>query len=99
MNKSKERQLEPLHPGIHIEEEMLYLGLTKVKTATILGVSRQYLDRVLKGNAPINVSIATRLAIAFGSTAQVWMSLQTDYDIWNYMSKHKEELEHLESYA
>ena len=99
MDKLNERQLPPLHPGKHIEEEILYLGLTKVKAATILGISRQYLDRVLKGNASINVSIATRLAIAFGSTAKVWMSLQADYDIWNYMSEHKDELEHLECYA
>jgi len=99
MDKSNKRKLPPLHPGIHIEEEILYLGLTKVKTATILGISRQYLDRVLKGNASINVSIATRLAAAFGSTAKVWMSLQADYDIWNYISEHKEELEHIECYV
>jgi len=62
MDKLNERQLPPLHPGKHIEEEIFYLGLTKVKAATILG-----------------------------------MSLQADYDIWNYMSEHKDELEHIEA--
>lgn len=88
-----DRKLAPLHPGMHLKEEISHLGLKKIQTAKVLGISRQYLDRLLNGKASITAPIAAHIAIAFGSTPKIWMSLQVDYDLWHYTNEHREELE------
>ena len=99
MKNIPNRSLPPLHPGIHLKEEIDYLGLTKTKTASLLGISRQYLDRLLKGKASITAPIAAHIAVAFGTTAKVWMALQADYDLWYYTNEHQCELDQIECVA
>lgn len=93
------RALAPLHPGIHLKEEMEYLGLTKKDTASALGISRQYLDKILNGNASITAPVAAHIAVAFGTTDIVWLNLQADYDLWVYRQEHGKELENVPVYA
>jgi addiction module HigA family antidote len=72
----------PPHPGRIIREDCLQpLGLTVTSGAKILGVSRQTLNNLVNQQAGISPEMAIRLSKAFGSTAQTWMRLQSNYDL------------------
>ena len=86
------RKMRPLHPGAHLEEDRIALGLNKTETAKLLGISRQHLDRILKGESPITAPVAAHIAVAFGTTARIWLALQADYDLWYYRQDHEAEL-------
>ena len=40
------------------------------------------LARVLNGKAGISAAIAIRLAAALGTTPELWMNMQSQYDLW-----------------
>ena len=74
------RMHNPPHPGLVLRE---YLGKTAVSAAAAhLRVTRVTLSRVLNGKAGISASMALRLAAALGTTPELWMNMQSQYDLW-----------------
>ena len=72
----------PSHPGLLVRHECLEpLGLTITAGATVLGVTRKTLSGIVDAHAGISPEMAVRLAKAFGSTARVWLDMQTAYDL------------------
>ena len=72
----------PPHPGLSIKLDCLEpLGLSVTEGARALGVTRQALSNVINGKAGISAEMATRLSQAFGGTAEVWLRMQTVYDL------------------
>ena len=72
----------PPHPGRIIRQECIEaLGLTVTAAAAGLGVARKTLSEILNGRSGISPEMALRLARAFGSSAEVWLGLQMDYDL------------------
>lgn len=72
----------PSHPGLLVKHECLEpLGLTITAGATVLGVTRKTLSGIVNARAGISPEMAVRLAKAFGSTARVWLDMQTAYEL------------------
>jgi len=70
----------PPHPGLVLRE---YLGDMPVSTAAAhLRTTRVTLSRLLNGKAGISANMALRLAAAFGTSAELWMNMQSQYDLW-----------------
>jgi len=70
----------PPHPGSVLRE---YLGdLAVTKAAAHLRITRVTLSRVLNGKAGISAAMAIRLAAALGTTPELWMNMQSQYDLW-----------------
>ena len=77
------RMHNPPHPGELIAEDCLKpLGLTVTAAAEALGVSRKTLSAIVNGHAGVTAPMAMRLAKAFGSTAEFWLRLQMQRDLW-----------------
>ena len=74
------RMHNPPHPGLVLRE---YMGELSVSTAAAhLRVTRVTLSRVLNGKAGISASMALRLAAALGTSPELWMNMQSQYDLW-----------------
>jgi addiction module HigA family antidote len=72
----------PPHPGRIVRQECLEpLGLTVKEAAKRLGVTRQALNNVVNAKCGISPEMAVRLSQAFGSSPEVWLGLQMDYDL------------------
>ena len=72
----------PAHPGLGIKEYCLNpLGLSVTDAASILGVARHTLSRVLNGRAAISPEMAIRFEKAGWSNAEFWLRCQTAYDL------------------
>jgi antitoxin HigA-1 len=71
----------PSHPGQLIKSEIEYLGLSITKAAKGLGITRQQLHRVIKGECALSPEMAVRLEKAIGSTADTWLHMQLNYDL------------------
>lgn len=72
----------PPHPGRIIRQECIEaLGLTVTAAAAGLGVARKTLSEILNGRSGISPEMALRLARAFGSSPEMWLGLQMDYDL------------------
>ena len=83
------RMKSPPHPGFSVRHDCLEpLGLTMTEAANALGVTRQALNNLVNGKSGISPEMAIRLNKAFGGGAEVWLSLQMDYDLAQAM-KHE----------
>ena len=72
----------PPHPGRIIKQECLEpLELSITRAADILGVTRLTLSNVVNGKNAVSPEMAIRLSKAFGSSPEVWLGLQMDYDL------------------
>lgn len=72
----------PPHPGLSVRHDCLEpLGLTITAGAKVLGVSRQALNNLVNGKSAISPEMAIRLDKAFGGGADVWLRLQSSYDL------------------
>jgi addiction module HigA family antidote len=52
------------------------------EAARELGVARQTLHRILAETHPITPDMAVRLGKFCGNGAQLWLTMQADYDLW-----------------
>jgi addiction module HigA family antidote len=72
----------PPHPGGIVRRQCLTpLKLTVTEAAKGLGVTRQALSDLVNERAAISVEMAFRLSKAFGSSPEMWLGLQMDYDL------------------
>ena len=83
----------PPHPGLVVRE---YLGDVAVSSAAEhIGVTRVTLSRLLNGKAGISADMALRLADALGTTPELWMGMQAQYDLWTASRSRRKKIEPL----
>ena len=76
--------LDPPHPGKIIREDCLKpLGLSVNATAQGLDVTRKSLSDLLNGYSRVSPEMAIRLEKAGWSTADHWLRMQFEYDLWD----------------
>src|SRR5262245_44008639 len=73
------KKLKPMHPGEVLREEFLVpLGMSAGALAKTCGLPRTRIERIASEQTGITADTALRLAKALGTTAQLWLNLQTD---------------------
>jgi antitoxin HigA-1 len=93
--KPEEITRPPTHPGLLFAEEILpALGRRTIgEIATLLGVSRQTLHRVMAGESAITPDMAVRLGKLCGNGPDLWLRMQAAYDGWEASKRLKREIE------
>jgi addiction module HigA family antidote len=83
----------PPHPGAVLRD---YLGdVTVTNAARHLGVTRAALSRILNGSAGISAEMSLRLADALGTSPDLWIGMQAQYDLWQASKKRRRKLSRL----
>jgi addiction module HigA family antidote len=74
--------LPPLTPGeVLLEEFMRPLGLTARRLAAELGVPGNRISSIINGSRAVTAETALLLARRLGTSAELWMNLQTAHDL------------------
>jgi antitoxin HigA-1 len=75
-------KMRPIHPGEILREEFLQpLGMTGHALAMAIQVPAPRINDILRERRAVTVDTALRLAKYFGTSAEFWMGLQTDFDM------------------
>ncbi len=91
------RMHNPPHPGEVLRDGVFTdTGITVTEFAKRIGVTRVMLSRVLNGRAGISADMSVRLAAALGGTAESWLHMQADYDLWQAEKSLKREVSKIE---
>jgi addiction module HigA family antidote len=76
------KRLRPVHPGdILLHDFMQPLNLSSYRVAKELGVTAPTVNEIVRRRRAITAEMALRLSRYFGTTAQLWQNLQTQYDL------------------
>jgi addiction module HigA family antidote len=80
--KPGNKLLPPIHPGEILKEEfMVPLQLSANKLSKLLSVPANRITQIINGKRAISADTAYRLAKCFGTSVDLWMGLQSDYEI------------------
>jgi addiction module HigA family antidote len=77
-----EAMLAPIPPGeVLLEEFMRPLGVSQNRLARDIDAPVSRIAGIVKGERTITADTALRLAQFFGTSPEMWMALQSDYDL------------------
>jgi addiction module HigA family antidote len=75
-------RLEPIPPGeILVEEFMKPLGISQNRLSRDIDIPVSRVSDIVRGARAITADSALRLGEYFGTSAEMWMRLQADYDL------------------
>jgi len=78
------------HPGDILSSEFLKkFNVTQLRLSQNLGCSHSKISEILSGKRGISAKTALGLADSFGNEPQYWLSLQSDFDIWEARKTYK----------
>lgn len=89
------RMHNPAHPG-EVLRDWLPEQMTVTHAAKELQVSRVTLSKVLNGKAGITAAMALRLSAWLGTTPDIWMGMQTQWDLWQAKKQPRPNIKPLE---
>lgn len=76
------KRLEPIHPGEILEEEFMRpLGLSANALARGIDVPVTRISEIVRGRRGVTADTALRLARLFGTSPELWLGLQAEYDL------------------
>ena len=88
------KQLDPIAPGeILYEDFMQPLDLSMNALARDLAVPPNRISEIVNGKRAITADTALRLARYFGTSPELWLNLQNDYEIRIARREHGSEID------
>lgn len=76
------KKMHPVHPGeVLLEEFLLPMDLTQNGLARSLGVPPRRINEIVHGTRRVTADTALRLARFFGTSPELWLGLQMDYEL------------------
>jgi addiction module HigA family antidote len=78
----------PLHPGKVLSEVyMTEMGLNQSSLAALCECSPRKINEIVNGKRGISPSFAIVLEEKLGTTAEMWVRMQAEYDLWEARQK------------
>ena len=74
-------KMKPIHPGEILREELKELDLSASAFAKYLSVPVNRITLILNKKRAVTADTALRFAKFFGTSAQFWLNLQSDFDL------------------
>jgi addiction module HigA family antidote len=82
MMSSKTQRLAPIHPGEILREEFMRpMEISINRLARDLVVPPNRISEIVNGKRGITADTALRLARYFKTSPELWMGMQTEYDL------------------
>jgi len=81
MNKDNITPFVATHPGEMIKDELRERKLTQKQLALETGIKPSVLSETINGKRPVSKNVALALERALGIPADIWMNMQTQYDL------------------
>lgn len=79
---------KPMHPGLVLSEiYMQEMGLNQTQLAEKCKCSHRKINEIVNGKRAISPEFAIVLEKVLGTTAEMWVRIQAEYDLWVARSK------------
>lgn len=74
---------KPLHPGTVLDEVyMSEMGLNQTQLAELCDCSPRKINEIVNGKRGISPEFALVLEEVLGTTAEMWVRMQAEFDLW-----------------
>lgn len=94
-----ELQRPATHPGEILREEFFnYLDMSQNEFAARLKVSFRTINEILNEKRNISSEMALRLSKFLGTSVELWLGLQSEYDVYKTKQKIREDLNNIHTH-
>jgi len=84
---------QPTHPGKILREDFLLpMSLSQTELAQMLNTTFRTVNEILNEKRGISPEMAVRLARFFGTSEELWLNLQDQYDLYKVKERKQTEL-------
>ena len=91
---------EPTHPGDVLKHDFLdELNISQTQLANDLNTTFRTINEILNHKRGISPEMALRLAKYFGTSEELWLNLQNQYDLYKVKMKKKKTLDGISTYT
>jgi len=91
---------KPTHPGEILKEEFLYpLGISQTQLAEAIGTTFRTVNEIINERRNLSSEMAVKLAKYFGTSIELWLNLQNQYDIYRISKSKSRQLKRIKPYA
>ncbi len=83
----------PTHPGQILKEDFLdEMNLSQTELASALGTTFRTINEIVNEKRSISTEMAIKLSRFFGTSVELWLNLQNQYDIFKISNKKKDSI-------
>jgi len=80
---------EPTHPGVILKEEFLIpMGLTQTELSSLINSTPNTVSEIINKKRSLTTEMAIKLSKFFGTSVELWLNLQNQYDIYYTLANH-----------
>ena len=87
---------EPTPGEILLKDFLEPMGISQYRLAKDTGMPHSRVTRLIKGEVGITADTALRLSRYFGTTAQLWLNLQSNYELRTISPEKQKELDKIQ---
>jgi addiction module HigA family antidote len=85
---------QPVHPGEILKKDFLEeLLITQTELASALGTTFRTINEIVNERRSVSTEIAIKLSKFFGTSVELWLNLQNQFDIYKVYNNKKEMIE------
>jgi addiction module HigA family antidote len=88
----------PAHPG-EVLREWIPANVSVTQAAHDLHINRVTLSNLLNGRGNVTANIAPRLAAWLGTSPELWLDMQAQFDLWHAARQPRPAIAPLASHA
>lgn len=81
MARHQFKPAELFPPGEYVRDELEARGWTQRDLAKVINRPLQAVNEIIRGKKRITAETAKAIALAFGTSPELWLNLQTYYDL------------------
>ena len=78
--KENNGNIRAFHPGYYVNEIIENSNITQEEFAAKSGISTETIRKLVKGEIKISDDLAQQLSLMMGTSIDVWLNLQSEYD-------------------
>ncbi len=84
----KIKNLKPMHPGkVLAEFYMFEMELNQTELAKLCECSPRKINEIINSKRGVSAAFAIVLEKVLGTTAEMWVRMQAEYDLWEARKK------------
>ncbi len=90
---------KPSHPGEILKKDFMEpLGLTQSQLSKELNTTFRTVNEIINEKRNISTEMAIKFARYFGTSEELWLNLQNQYDLYQIKAKKKDILRYIKPY-
>ena len=91
---------KPTHPGVILKEDFLIpFGISQTQLAYDIKTTFRTVNEIINERRNLSSEMAVKLAKYFGTSVELWLNLQNQYDIYKIFKNKRQQIDKIKPFS